>query len=61
MVFCMVESKIPPIVYVFAFWVVKMLIYDFFFCKTPCSRKKHFLCSRLLISKREGYEERRNG
>jgi hypothetical protein len=30
MVFCMVESKIPPIVYVFAFWVVKMLIYDFF-------------------------------
>jgi hypothetical protein len=33
MVFCMVESKIPPIVYVFAFWVVKMLIYDFFFAR----------------------------
>ena len=43
----MVESKIPPIVYVFAFWVVKMLIYDFF-CKPPCSRKKHFLCSRFF-------------
>ena len=32
-----------------------------FFCKPPFSRKKHFLCSRFLISKREGYEERRNG
>lgn len=40
MVFCMVESKIPPIVYVFAFWVVKMLIYDFFFAR-PLFRGKN--------------------
>ena len=41
MVFCMVESKIPPIVYVFAFWVVKMLIYDFFFFARPLVRGKN--------------------
>lgn len=41
MVFCMVESKIPPIVYVFAFWVVKMLIYDFF-CKTVLVSRYHW-------------------
>ena len=48
MVFCMVESKIPPIMYVFAFWVVKMLIYDFFFLQDPLFVEKTFPLQQIF-------------